>query len=42
MGSHGDAYDNALAESFWSTLDRELLYGKLFLTRAAARIALFD
>ena len=24
MGSRGDAYDNALAESFWSTLDREL------------------
>lgn len=42
MGSRGDAYDNALAESFWSTLDRELLHGKLFLTRAAARMALFD
>jgi hypothetical protein len=42
MGSRGDAYDNALAESFWSTLDRELLYGKVFLTRAAARMALFD
>jgi transposase InsO family protein len=33
---------NALAESFWSTLDRELLHGKVFLTRAAARMALFD
>ena len=42
MGSRGDAYDNALAESFWSTLDRELLYGKVFLTRAAARMALFE
>ena len=42
MGSRGDAYDNALAESFWSTLDRELLWGKVFLTRAAARMALFD
>jgi putative transposase len=42
MGSPGDACDNALAESFWSTLDRELLWGKVFLTRAAARMALFD
>ena len=42
MGSRGDAYDNALAESFWSTLDRELLWGKVFLTRAAARMALFE
>ena len=33
---------NALAESFWSTLDRELLHGKLFLTRASARMALLD
>jgi len=42
MGSRGDAYDNALAESFWSTLDRELLWGKVFLTRAAARMAVFE
>ena len=25
MGSTGDAYDNALAESFFATLEREVL-----------------
>lgn len=42
MGSRGDAYDNALAESLWSTRDRELLYGTVFLSRAAARMAIFE
>lgn len=42
MGSRGDAYDNALAESFWSTLDRELLDDTVFLDRASARLAVFN
>jgi hypothetical protein len=35
VGNRCDAHDNALDESFLSTLDREMLYGKIFLTRAA-------
>lgn len=42
MGSRGDAYDNALAESFWSTLERELLDDTVFINRAAARLAVFN
>ncbi len=42
MGSRGDAYDNALDESFFATLETELLDRELFLTRSAARIAAFD
>lgn len=42
MGSRGDAYDNALAESFFATLETELLDRELFLTRTAARMAAFD
>jgi putative transposase len=42
MGSRGDAYDNALAESFFATFETELLDRELFLTRSAARMAAFD
>ena len=42
MGSRGDAFDNALAESFWSTLERELLDDTVFVNRAAARLAVFN
>jgi putative transposase len=42
MGSRGDALDNALAESFWSTLDRELLDDTVFINRASARLAVFN
>ncbi len=42
MGSVGDAYDNAVAESFFSTLKRELVHRHRFPTRAAARTAIFD
>ena len=42
MGSRGDAYDNALAESFWSTVDRELLADKVFLSRDVARMEVFQ
>jgi putative transposase len=41
MGSVGDAYDNAMAESFFATLECELLDRRCFKTHAEARIALF-
>ena len=37
MGSVGDCYDNAMAESFFATLDRVR-----FRTQSEARIAIFD
>jgi len=42
MGAVGDAYDNALAEAFFATLETELLMRRAFATRKAARLALFD
>ena len=42
MGSRGDCFDNAMAESFFATLECELLARRSFLTRNAARLALFD
>ena len=42
MGSVGDAYDNALCESFFATLECELLDRERFATQAAARLAVFD
>ena len=42
MGSVGDAYDNALCESFFATLECELLDREQFRTPAEARRALFD
>jgi putative transposase len=42
MGSVGDAYDNALCESFFATLECELLDRQRFATPADARLAVFD
>jgi putative transposase len=42
MGSVGDAYDNAMAESFFATLECELLARHHFKTRAEARTAIFQ
>jgi putative transposase len=42
MGSVGDAYDNALCESFFATLECELLDRHRFHTQADARLAVFD
>ena len=42
MGSVGDAYDNALAESFFATLECELLDRRRFRTQAEARMAIFS
>lgn len=41
MGSVGDAYDNAMAESFFASLECELLDRRSFQTKAEARLALF-
>jgi len=41
MGTVGDAYDNAMAESFFATLERELLSRSRFKTHAEAKTALF-
>jgi len=42
MGSVGDAYDNAMAESFFATLECELLDRTRFRNHIEARMALFD
>lgn len=42
MGSVGDAYDNAVAESFFSTLQTELLDRKTWQPRAELRMAVFE
>ncbi len=42
MGSIGDCYDNALCESFFATLECELLDRRSFHTPAHARMAVFD
>ncbi len=42
MGSVGDAYDNALCESFFATLECELLDRSTFRTPREARRAVFD
>jgi putative transposase len=42
MGSVGDAYDNAMCESFFATLECELFDRQRFPTQAEARLAVFD
>lgn len=41
VGSVGDAYDNAMCESFFATLECELLNRRKFRTKAEARMAIF-
>jgi putative transposase len=41
MGTVGDCYDNAMAESFWATLEREVLSRTRFKTQAEAKTAIF-
>ena len=41
MGSVGDAYDNAMAESFFASLECELIDRRSFQTKSEARMALF-
>jgi putative transposase len=42
MGSVGDAYDNAMCESFFATLECELLVRRRFASQAEARMATFS
>jgi putative transposase len=42
MGSVGDAYDNAMAESFFASLERELLSRRRFEGQAEAKMAVFE
>ena len=42
MGSAGDCYDNALCESFFATLECELIDRSRFATRREAELAIFD
>jgi putative transposase len=42
MGSVGDAYDNAMCESFFATLECELIDRRRFQSQAEARMAVFD
>ncbi len=42
MGSVGDCFDNAMCESFFATLECELLDRRRFKTQAEARMAIFE
>jgi len=42
MGRKGDCYDNAVAESFFSTLKNELIYGRNYDTCDQARSEIFE
>lgn len=42
MGSRGDAYDNAVAESFFATLKKELVHRRSWPTRRQLGSAVFE
>jgi len=42
MSRKGNCYDNAMMESFWATLKKELVHRRRFLTRAEAYRAIFE
>ena len=42
MSRRGNCYDNALMESFWSTLKAECFHGERPTTRQAAKLQIFD
>jgi putative transposase len=42
MGSVGDCYDNAMCESFFATLECELIERETYATRSEARLSVFD
>jgi putative transposase len=42
MGSIGDAYDNAMAESFFATIKTELIHQQRFQSFEEARAAIFE
>ena len=42
VGTVGDAYDNAMAESFFATQECELLDRRTFQTHSQAKLAIFE
>ena len=42
MSGKGDCWDNAVMESFWSTLKTELVHHEHYQTRAQARTSIFE
>ena len=42
MGSVGDCYDNSMVESFWGTMQLELLDSRTWRTRAELATAIFE
>ena len=42
MSRAGNCYDNAMMESFWATLKREMIYRRNFATRSDAYRAIFE
>jgi transposase InsO family protein len=42
MSGKGDCWDNACAESFWSTLKTELVHHEQYATREQARASIFE
>ncbi len=42
MSGKGDCYDNAMMESFWSTLKRELVYLDHYPTHQHAKASIFE
>lgn len=42
MGSKGDCFDNAVAESFFATLKKELIHGRSWPSKAGLRTEVFE
>jgi transposase InsO family protein len=42
MGSKGDCYDNAVAESFFATLKKELIHSRSWPSKAELRTEVFE
>jgi transposase InsO family protein len=42
MSRSGNCYDNAMMESLWATLKKELVHGRRFRTHDEARLAIFE
>jgi len=42
MGSKGDCYDTAVAESFFATLKKELIHGRSWPSKAELRTEVFE
>jgi putative transposase len=42
MGSKGDCFDNAVAESFFATLKKELIHGRSWPSKTELRAEVFE